>query len=137
MKIKTLHIVLSFSIFCLGMPTTTVALQAKNVATCEKKFDSPNELSQCFDVVKASIDRELQTWINNQTFVLEEFALATGRYSALNMFKRSQRNFISYRENNCRWQYLHISPSKMAASAFKKCYILSTRDRITELSRLN
>ena len=137
MKIKSLNITLLLTLLCFGISPSTVALQAKNVATCEKNFDTPNELSRCFDIVKASIDRELQTWINNQTFVLEEFALATGRYSALNMFKRSQRNFISYRENNCRCQYLHISPSKIAASVFKKCYILSTRDRITELSRLN
>ena len=137
MKIKTLNIAILFGLLCVGISPNTIALQAKSVADCEKSFDSPNALSQCFDIVKVSIDRELQTWINNQTFVLEEFALVTGRYSALNMFKRSQRNFISYRENNCRWQYLHISPSKMAASAFKKCYILTTRDRITELSRLN
>jgi len=137
MNLKRLVIIFTVSFFCLTESSTVSAFQAKNVGDCEKNFDTPNELSRCFDLVKELIDRELQTWINNQTFVLEEFALTTGRHSALNMFKRSQRNFISYRENNCRWQYLHVSPNKMAASAFKKCYILSTRDRITELSRLN
>lgn len=135
MKLTRHSLVVLIGLFCL--PTTVTANQSKNIGDCEKKFDTPDELSRCFDLVKASVDRELQTWINNQMFVLEEFALATGRHSALNMFKRSQRNFIAYRENNCRWQYLHISPNKMAASTFKKCYILSTRDRITELSRLN
>ncbi len=113
------------------------AFQAKTVKECEQTYQTNAELSHCLDLVKEAIDRELQTWINNQTFVLEEFAIITGRRSALNMFKRSQRNFITYRENNCRWQYLHISPGTGAAAAHKKCYILVTKDRIKELSRLN
>ena len=114
-----------------------LAFKTKSIDDCEKRFDTADELSRCLDVVKEATDRELQTWINNQVFILEEFSLSTGRTSSLTMFKRSQRNFISYRENNCRWQYLHLSPNKMAASAFKKCYILTTSDRIKELSRLN
>ena len=113
------------------------AFQAKTVEECEQRFNSTSELSQCLDLVKELTDRELQTWINNQVFILEEFAIVTGRRSALEMFKRSQRNFITYRENNCRWQYLHISPDTGAASAFKKCYVLVTKDRIDELNRLN
>jgi len=111
--------------------------QPKNVEECEENFKTTSELSQCLDLVKDLTDRELQTWINNQIFILEEFAIKTGRRSALDMFKRSQRNFITYRENNCRWQYLHISPATGAATAFKKCYILLTKDRINELSKLN
>lgn len=112
------------------------AFQPKKLTDCDKNFNSTTELSQCLDLVKDAIDRELQTWINNQVFVLEEFSLVTGRRSALEMFKRSQRNFITYRENNCRWQYLHISPETGAAAAFKKCYIITTRNRINELSQL-
>jgi len=115
----------------------TNAFQPKNVEECEQSYKTTTELSQCLDLVKDLTDRELQTWINNQIFILEEFAIKTGRRSALDMFKRSQRNFITYRENNCRWQYLHISPATGAASAFKKCYILLTKDRINELSKLN
>ncbi len=112
------------------------AFQPKSIGECEKRYKAPDELSQCLDLIKELTDRELQTWINNQTFILEEFSITTGRRSALEMFKRSQRNFITYRENNCRWQYLHISPAIGAASAFKKCYILTTRNRIEELSQL-
>jgi len=111
--------------------------QPKNVTECEESFKETLELSQCFDLIKNLTDKELQTWINNQKFILEEFALVTGRRSALGMFERSQRNFITYRENNCRWQYLHISPSTRAALAYKKCYIFLTTDRINELSKLN
>ena len=109
----------------------------KSVANCERKFSDVKPLSRCLDQVKESVDRILQTWINNQVFVLEEFALKTGRKASLEMFKRSQRNFITYRENNCRWQYLHISPDVNAATTYKKCYINTTQHRIEELSQLN
>lgn len=119
-------------LLCLSIQVQ--AYQPKKLADCDKSLDSNSELSQCLDLVKDSIDRELQTWINSQTFILEEFELVTGRRSPLEMFKRSQRNFITYRENNCRWQYLHISPDTRAAATFKKCYIITTRNRINELS---
>jgi len=111
---------------------------AKNTVTlCEAKMTTTEEFSKCLDGVRKHKDRELQTWVNNQTFTLEELAKVTGRQAALNMFKRSQRNFITYRENNCRWQYLAISPGTGAAAAFKKCYITLTQDRINELTSLS
>ena len=113
------------------------AFNKKTIDGCEKLLTTANQLSMCLDGVKEAVDRELQTWVNNQVFILDEFAKVTGRDASLKLFKRSQRNFITYRENNCRWQYLHLSPDKMAVSAFKKCYILITEDRIKELSRLN
>lgn len=115
----------------------TLAYQPKSMEDCEKFGKASTEYSKCLDIVKETTSRELQTWINNQTFILEEFAIVTGRRSALEMFKRSQRNFITYRENNCRWQYLHISPAKEAPAAFKKCYIMATRNRIVELAKLD
>ena len=108
----------------------------KSIEHCEQKHKELTELSMCFDRLRASKDRELQTWINNQVFILEELALKSGRRSALEMFKRSQRNFITFRENNCRWQYLHISPDESAQLAYKKCYVLVTNQRIKELSLL-
>lgn len=119
--------------FCF-LSTTSYA--KKSIEHCEATQDTTSGLSSCFDIVKAAIDRELQTWINNQVFILEEFALTTGRRSALDMFKRSQRNFITFRENDCRWQYLAVSPSTGAASAYKKCYILVSKARIKELEMI-
>lgn len=111
---------------------------AKNtVADCEAEMSTTQEFSKCLDGVKKKKDRELQTWVNNQTFTLDELAQVTGRKAALNMFKRSQRNFITYRENNCRWQYLAVSPGTGAAAAFKRCYITLTQDRINELTNLS
>lgn len=115
----------------------THAAPQKSIAHCEKTEKSPSDLSQCLDKVKRAVDLELQTWINNQTFILEDIASTTGRTSALVMFQRSQRNFIEFRENNCRWQYLAISPGTGAAPAYKKCYILLSQSRIKELSNIN
>ena len=110
---------------------------AKTVENCELKQSDNVEFSRCLDGVKDAVDRELQTWVNNQVFQLEELALQTGRTSALKMFKRSQSNFIKYRENNCRWQYLALSPGTGAGPAYKKCYIRASKARINELSILS
>jgi uncharacterized protein YecT (DUF1311 family) len=110
------------------------ALEAKiSIDSCDDKKATHIAYSQCLDRVKHLVDRELKSWINNQTFLLQDMALNTGTNSALTMFNRSQSNFITFRENNCRWQYLALSPSKDAVTAFKKCYILTTQTRINEL----
>ena len=121
----------------LALLFSNTVLADDAVEKCESKMATTPELSKCLDGVKKQKDRELQTWVNNQSFILEELSANTGRRAALNMFKRSQRNFISYRENNCRWQYLSVSPGTGAAAAFKQCYITLTQDRIDELRELN
>ncbi|MCJ8321722.1 MAG: DUF1311 domain-containing protein [Colwellia sp.] len=113
------------------------AYAAKTIKNCENKKVNNIAFSQCLDSVRDVVDRELQTWINNQVFLLEEVELNTGRSSALVMFKRSQSNFITFRENNCRWQYLALSPGTGAGPAYKRCYINTTNSRIKELSLLN
>lgn len=113
---------------------TVVPSYAASVDECQDKMADIEDYAMCLDRIKNKTDRELQTWINNQTFELEELASSTGRRSSLDMFKRSQRNFIDYRENNCRWQYLASSPSDKAASVYKLCHILMTKNRIQELS---
>jgi uncharacterized protein YecT (DUF1311 family) len=140
MKNKMTKIIKTFSLYSLALSfclLSNISYAKKSVKSCEATQETIVGLSSCFDIVKEAIDRELQTWINNQIFILEEFALATGRRAALEMFKRSQRNFIAFRENDCRWQYLAISPSKGAAAAYKKCYILVSKDRIKELGLIN
>ncbi|WP_286261463.1 lysozyme inhibitor LprI family protein [Thalassotalea atypica] len=110
---------------------------ASTIDDCQPKAQDSAEYSRCLDVVIDKVDREMQTWINNQIFILEELAMNTGRNSALKMFKRSQSNFIRFREDNCRWQYLALSPNEFAAPAYKKCYIRASQDRIKELEVLN
>jgi len=137
--IKRMFKRISTYIFTLALCLLSNISYAKKTTIdhCESTQTTTSGLSSCFDIVKAAVDRELQTWINNQIFILEEIALSTGRGAALEMFKRSQRNFITFRENDCRWQYLVISPGTGAASAYKKCYILLSQDRIKELEAIN
>jgi uncharacterized protein YecT (DUF1311 family) len=119
---------------------TTFAMAEKNINDCHNSTQTQSNIeksSRCLDGVIAEIDRELQTWVNLHTFDLEEKALVNGRYSALKMFKRSQSNFSTFRENNCRWQYLAISPEIGAGLAYKKCYILLSQSRINELGALS
>ncbi len=129
---------LFLTLFTLANYTVSSLVYAqKSLTECESEQDEEEaRLSRCLDGVKDTQDRKLQTWVNNHTFNLEEKALVTGRYSALKMFKRSQSNFITFRDNNCRWQYLAISPEKGAGIAYKKCYILVTQARIKELSEV-
>jgi len=135
MKNKALTIALSA--FCMAAVPSFPSFAEKTMETCAQKHEVIVDYNRCLDGIADSFDRELQTWVNNQVFILEELAIDTGRKSALKMFKRSQNNFTRYREDNCRWQYLALSPSVNAASAFKKCYIRATKDRIKELSSLN
>jgi len=119
---------------------STFAIAEKSIENCQNATLTQTNIaknSRCLDGVIADVDRELQTWVNLHTFDLEEKALVNGRYSALKMFKRSQSNFITFRENNCRWQYLAISPEIGAGLAYKKCYILLSQSRITELGALS
>jgi len=118
---------------------STPANAAKSIEDCRKQTAeqiSSASMSRCLDGVISYVDRELQTWVNLHTFNLEEKALVNGRHSALKMFKRSQSNFITYRENDCRWQYLAISPSRGADLAYKTCYVMLSQGRITTLSNI-
>lgn len=119
---------------------TSSAHATKSIEECQKQnVDSLSSapMSRCLDSVISFVDRELQTWVNLHTFNLEEKALVNGRYSALKMFKRSQSNFITYRENDCRWQYLAISPERGADLAYKTCYVMQSTSRIKALSNIN
>jgi uncharacterized protein YecT (DUF1311 family) len=113
---------------------------ASTIDECQKQIveqDSISSMSRCLDGVISFVDRTLQTWVNLHTFNLEEKAIVNGRYSALKMFKRSQSNFITYRENDCRWQYLAISPERGADLAYKTCYVQLSESRINALSNVN
>ena len=133
MNYKTLNTYILFGSLLLS----SHAMAKGGIASCVEKMTTTDDISRCLDSAKEKKDRELQTWVNNQTFILEDLAANNGRHASLNMFKRSQRNFISYRENNCRWQYLVLAPDPHAAVAFKKCYITLTQYRIEELASLN
>ena len=127
---------LSISIVLLFLVTFNAMAKdnvSKSVTACEHKR-SIKKSSQCLDDVIDKVDRELQTWVNNQTFNLQDLALKTGRSSALSLFKSSQNSFIQFRENDCRWQYLAVFLNSNANLIYKKCYIMLSENRIYELS---
>ena len=137
MKIKyvTNGIFISTCALLLSLP-----IAAKKITTVDECYQlSPknSDFSSCLDQVKTHAERELTTWINNQIFTLEELKKQTGRGAALTIFKRSQTAFEKYREDNCRWQYLQISPATGADSAYKSCYIKLTQARSKELAELS
>lgn len=134
------HITLFTTLLVSNSFIATPAIAEKSIEDCQKASlvqETIDENSRCLDSVIDDTERKLQTWVNLHTFDLEEKALINGRHSALKMFKRSQSNFITFRENNCRWQYLAVSPAKGAGLAYKKCYILLTQSRINELEAIN
>ena len=129
--------ILTLSVFLFAqLSYLSPAFAQKTLPDCEKIEQTTDKHSRCLDEVKKSLDSELQTWVNNHVLNMEEKALVTGRYSAIKMFKRSQSNFITFRDNDCRWQYLAISPEKGASMAYKMCYIIVTQARIKELSNI-
>jgi uncharacterized protein YecT (DUF1311 family) len=131
---QLVQLVILSSAFAL-MPNNVLANTQKTIAQCDKEKNIAQQ-SQCLDIVVDAIDRKLQTWVNNQTFILEEFAIKNGRNSALTLFKRSQSTFIQYREDNCRWQYLAVSNTQHASLAYKKCYVMLSKNRIKELQHV-
>ncbi|TMM43286.1 lysozyme inhibitor LprI family protein [Colwellia ponticola] len=126
----------SFALLCSLLITLPVQA-AKTIEECQTQVpeqSSSAAMSRCLDSVIAFVDRELQTWINLHSFNLEEKALIHGPNAALKIFKRSQSSFITYRENDCRWQYLAILPNTGADLAYKTCYVLLSKSRIAMLS---
>lgn len=133
---KTLFIVVVIA-FTLTPTIVSAKTLTSGIIKCKLNNSDQKKYSQCLDLVKIKIDRELETWVNNQTFILEEAANTTGRKTAYEIFKRSQNNFVTYRENNCKWQFLSKLPSVDSSNTYKECYILTSKDRIKELSRIN
>ena len=72
---KTALTVLATLFFSL---TSTPSLAAKTIESCNNKMADPVEYSRCLDGVIDVVERELQTWVNNQIFILEELAINTG-----------------------------------------------------------
>ena len=137
MNIKELTHGFSLCALALIVSLPVLANKITTIEQCDKKSLKNIDFSFCLDQVKEHAERELTTWINNQTFALEELKKQTGRTAALAIFKRSQTTFEKYREDNCRWQYLQISPATGADTAYKSCYIRLTQARSQELAQLN
>lgn len=129
--------ILAISAILLAQQFITFPSHAqKTIKQCESIKAEFKKQLLCLTSIKESVERELQTWVNNHVFNLEDKASKNNNNAPLKMFKRSHDNFITFRQNNCRWQYLAIFPDKKANAVFKKCFILTTQDRIKQLSQI-
>ncbi len=126
----TIKILSNIALICCLMVNFPIQA-AKTVAQCEKIKNNVIKTSRCFDTVKAATERELKIWVNNYTLNLGH---SPENLPNLRMFKRSQNNFITFRENDCRWQYLSSKEHVRADIIYKKCYISLSQQRIKELS---
>ncbi len=131
-SMKSLLIVF-VSTFFLSLYNTD-ALAEPTVKACKEQTSTNTELSQCLDSVIRSLDRELQTWINNELSILEELKKSMGKDTALQLFKRSQSQFESFRETDCKWLYSKLPIGIEATNTYKMCYINNTKNRIAELN---
>ncbi|MBU2926497.1 lysozyme inhibitor LprI family protein [Colwellia sp. 4_MG-2023] len=102
---------------------------------CLEVEQTAKSQSLCLDNLKEVVERELQTWINTHILNLEEKITATWRPAALKLFRRSESDFVAFREHECRWQYFATPPEKSATLTYKRCYILITQNRIDQLSK--
>jgi uncharacterized protein YecT (DUF1311 family) len=116
---------------------TTQVKASPLLKNCESIKKNNSEYGKCLDQAIDAIDRTLSIWIENQTFALEAIVRATGRKTVQKLFKKSHQDFISYRKNDCRWQYLVISPDANAAAAYKTCYISLSQKRVDQLKAFN
>jgi uncharacterized protein YecT (DUF1311 family) len=130
MMMNKLTLALIFTLIAL---TPLHSQGASSKQECQKKSDKPEALSQCYDLVIDKLNNELQTWINHQESSFAKFAEVTGRSAPLTIFKRSQKHFFNFREDNCRWYYLAKMPAPQASSLYKACIIDVTKQRIDEL----
>ena len=130
--------ILAISAILLAQQFITFPSHAqKTIKQCESIKAEFKKQLLCLTSIKESVERELQTWVNNHVFNLEDKASKNNNNAPLKMFKRSHDKFITFRQNNCRWQYLAVSPEKGAGIAYKKCYILLTQSRINELDAIS
>ncbi|WP_159819910.1 lysozyme inhibitor LprI family protein [Colwellia sp. 20A7] len=103
---------------------------------CKKVEQTPKSQLHCLDRLKLALEHELQTSINTHVLNLEEKITPTWRPAALKLFRRSESDFLSFREHECRWQYFATPPEQSAKITYKQCYILITQNRIDQLSKI-
>ena len=104
---------------------------------CAPTKDSTVEYMRCLDSKTEQLNNQILAWSNSKIFELEEMTKSTGRSGALTVFKKSQKSFTQYLEQNCRWQYLILLPdTTSSAIKYKECIVEMSEQRIIELKKL-
>lgn len=107
------------------------------VQQCAQHRESSVEYMRCLDRKIESLKNAIKLWGNNKIIELEEMTKITGRKAALKGFKKSQKSFAIYAEQNCRWQYIALLPdTTSSAIKFKECTVEMSEARVIELKQI-
>ena len=130
---------LGLSVFCgTKVANATAINEIAEVQNCKARHKNRLDYSQCLDSVLLKLDRDIQTWENNVEFKLKELSNVSGRGDALIVFNKSSKQFHTYRQTNCRWQYLAKLPDVSSAAVMvKECKIDMAKERINNLVQLS
>jgi uncharacterized protein YecT (DUF1311 family) len=114
-------------------------VSASQVLTrCESDRDTSVAYLRCLDKQIQKLNRDITLWGNNMVFALEEKSKTNGRSDSLRLFKKSQKTFSKYVEQNCRWQFLVLLPDRTSAAIkYKTCAIEMSKARVIELKRVS
>jgi uncharacterized protein YecT (DUF1311 family) len=114
------------------------ASASQMLTRCESDRDTSVAYLRCLDRQIQTLNRHIDLWGNNMIFALEEISKKNGRSDALRLFKKSQKTFTKYVEQNCRWQFLVLLPDRTSAAIkFKTCMIEMSGARVVELKRVS
>ena len=120
----------------LAAPASASASQM--LTNCESDRDTSVAYLRCLDKQIQTLNRDITLWGNNMVFELEEISKKNGRSDALRLFKKSQKTFTKYVEQNCRWQFLVLLPDRTSAAIkYKTCMIEMSEARVIELKRVS
>ncbi len=129
---------ISFLLLIVFSLLTKPAIAAGSLTQCAQSRESSVEYLRCLDRKLSALNNEITLWNNNKIFALEAKAKDTGRKDVLHLFKKAQKSFTKYRENNCRWQYLEQIPDTTAgAISYKECLVEMSRIRVQQLKKVS
>lgn len=111
--------------------SSAASADAKECTMADDKPSTRNQYVQCLDRQLDLGKRELETWKNKRRFELEGLAKSSGITQPLDIYLRSEKSFINYLEDSCRWRYLRKMPDAVAAAiAYKHCELRLIDQRI-------
>ena len=126
-------------VFALGVASTAAftsqAANANTTVECTLTDDKPaarRDYVQCLDRKLELGQRQLESWKNKRRFELEGLAKSSGITQPLDIYLRSEKSFVNYLEDSCRWRYLRMMPDAVAAAiAYKHCELRLIEQRIS------
>lgn len=130
MKLRTLIYLTG----CLSVLPSAPSSASQMLEQCNDNRATSVEYLRCLDKKISTLDSDLILWRNNKVLQLEKAAENTGRTDTIRIFKKTQKSFETYRENNCKWQYLTLMPDTTAgAIIYKECMVAMTEERVNQL----